>query len=156
MGLFDFMKKDSSKEKSNDKTKEVVGKMYQSLESIIPGKYVNIVALPFGSPYSKSHSNYQFILNGEYEGNTYQTKAALRVGWEAEVSPFDSSFDKTFLKRCRAYDNNGVEFDIQMNFKLLEKNRYISDGEESIIVIPKSKEEKLTETNLKVITYEEV
>ena len=140
---------------SNDKTKEVVGKMYQNLEAVIPGKYVNIVALPFGSPYSKTHSNYALILNGEYEGITYETKAALRVGWEAEVSPFDSNFDKTFLKRCRAYDNNGVDFDITMNFKLLEKNRYISDGEESIIVIPKSKEGKINETNLKVLTYEE-
>ena len=137
------------------KTQEVVGKMYNTLESIIPGKYVNIVALPFGSPYKKTHANYPYILNGEYDGKTYETKAALRVGWESELSPFDSSFDPTFLKRCRAYDNNGKDFDIEMNFKLLDKDRYISDGDIDTIVVPRNLESKLKETDLNVITYEE-
>ena len=138
------------------KTQEVVGKLYQKLDSIIPGQYVKIIALPFGSPYKKTPSNYQYILNGEYNGYSYQTEAALRVGWEAEVSPFDASFDKTFLKRCRAYDNNGKDFDIEMNFRLLDKNRYISDGNINTIVIPKSNENKLiTNSELKTITYEE-
>ena len=141
---------------NTSKTQEVVGKLYKTLDSIIPGKYVPIVALPFGSPYSKNHSNYPYILNGEYDGFTYQTEVALRVGWESEVSPFDLRFDKTFLKRCRAYDNDGVEFDIKMNFKLLDKDRYISDGDKDTIVISKEKESKLnTNTNLKIITYEE-
>ncbi|MBR3660753.1 MAG: polysaccharide deacetylase family protein [Bacilli bacterium] len=136
-----------------EKTKYQVGALYQKLENIIPGKYVNIIALPFGSPYKKSHSNYQYILNGEYEGVEYHTEAALRVGWEAEVSPFNKTFDKTFLKRIRAYDNKGVEFDIEMNFKTLEKNRFISDGSMDLVTIPKNLEEKLGETNLKVVTY---
>ncbi len=137
------------------KTKEEVGNMYKKLENLIPGKYVNIIALPFGSPYSKGHKNYEFILNGEYDGFKYNTEAALRVGWEPEVSPFDTSFDKTFLKRVRAYDNNGREFDLEMTFKLLEKTRYISDGNKDIIVIPKSSENKLIETDKKIVTYEE-
>ena len=136
-----------------DKTKYEVGALYQKLEAIIPGKYVNIVALPFGSPYKKTHSNYQYILDGEYEGNKYHTESALRVGWEAEVSPFNKTFDATFLKRIRAYDNNGKEFDIEMNFKLLESKRFISDGNSNLITIPKSKESNLTETKLKVVTY---
>ena len=143
---------------SMDKTKEVVGKLYQMLDNIIPGKYVNIVALPFGSPYKKTHANYQHILSGEYNGFSYQTEVALRVGWESEVSPFSKNFDKTFLKRCRAYDNNGKEFDIEMNFKLLEKNRYISDGDKEIIVIPYDYQDSLTDelkNSSKVITYKE-
>ena len=139
----------------NDKTREEVGKLYQKLDSIIPDKYVHIVALPFGSPYKRSHTNYQFIVEGEWEGYKYHTDAALRVGWEPEVSPFDKDFDTSFLKRVRAYDNNGKEFDITMTFKLLEKNRYISDGEKNFITIPSSIKDKLNETNLKVITYEE-
>lgn len=122
---------------------------------LYPGKYVNIVALPFGSPYKKTHANYPYILNGEYDGKPYETKAALRVGWESELSPFDSSFDPTFLKRCRAYDNNGKDFDIEMNFKLLDKDRYISDGDIDAIVVPRNLESKLKETDLNVITYEE-
>ena len=58
-----------------------------------------IVALPFGSPYSKEHPNYKYIIDGNYDGVEYHTKAALRVGWEPEVSPFHKDFDETFLKK---------------------------------------------------------
>lgn len=138
-----------------EKTKYEVGALYQKLENVIPGKYVNIIALPFGSPYKKTNQNYPYIIDGEYEGLKYHTEGALRVGWEAEVSPFNKSFDPSFLKRIRAYDNNGKEFDIEMNFKLLESKRFISDGNNNLITIPKSKENNLCETNLKVVTYED-
>lgn len=118
----------------SNKTQEVVGFMYNKLEGIIGDKYAKIVALPFGSPYDKNHKNYKYILNGTYDGVSYETVSALRVGWEPEVSPYNKNFDKTFLKRCRAYDNNGLEFDIKMVFKNLKKTRYISDGDENIIV----------------------
>ena len=129
--------------------------MYQKLEQIIPGQYVKIVALPFGSPYKKTHANYPYILSGTYNDISYETEAALRVGWEAEVSPFNTNFDKTFLKRCRAYDNNGKEFDIEMVFKNLEKNRYISDGDKDKIVIRKKDESKLNKEIENVYMYEE-
>ena len=93
------------------------------------------MALPYGSPYVKSHANYQYVLNGEYNGKQYETLSALRVGWEPEVSPFNKDFDRTFLKRCRAYDNNGKEFDINMVFNsMLPKSRYVSDGNKDMIV----------------------
>ena len=136
-----------------EKTKEEVGKMYQKLDNIIPDKYVHIIALPFGSPYKKTHSNYPYIIEGEYEGYKYHTDAGLRVGWEPEVSPFNKDFDTSFLKRVRAYDNNGKEFDIAMTFNLLEKNRFISDGNKNLITIPKDLENNLGETTLKVVTY---
>lgn len=122
----------------SNKTQEVVGYMYNKLESIIGNKYSKIVALPFGSPYNKTHENYKYIINGSYEGVEYETKAALRVGWEPEVSPFNKDFDRTFLKRCRAYDNNGVDFDIEMTLRILDKNRYISDGNIDTIVTSSS------------------
>ena len=118
----------------SNKTQEVVGYMYNKLEGIIGNKYSKIVALPFGSPYNKSHSNYKYIINGSYNGISYETEAALRVGWEPEISPFNKDFDKTFLKRCRAYDNNGKDFDIEMTLRILDKNRYISDGNIDTIV----------------------
>ena len=122
----------------SNKTQEVVGYMYNKLESIVGDKYSKIVALPFGSPYNKTHENYKYIINGSYEGVEYETKAALRVGWEPEVSPFNKDFDRTFLKRCRAYDNNGVDFDIEMTLRMLDKNRYISDGNIDTIVTSSS------------------
>lgn len=141
------------KKSSADKVQKEIVYVYEELEKIIPGKYVKIIALPFGSPYSKTHDNFKYVLSSTYNGKTYETEAALRVGWEPEVSCFDNDFDKTFLKRCRAYDNNGKEFDIKMVFDMLEKNRYISDGEPNIITIKESDKNKLGETNMKVITY---
>ena len=141
------------KKSSSDRVQKEIAYVYDELEEIIPGKYVNIIALPFGSPYTKDHENYKYVLESNYNNKTYNTKAALRVGWEPEVSPFDKDFDMTFLKRCRAYDNNGKEFDIQMVFTNLEKNKYISDGNKDIIVIKETDSSKLNTTDKKVITY---
>ena len=137
---------------SKEQSVKEVGKMYKTLDSYLGDKYVHIVALPFGSPYKKDHDNYSAILSGTYDGYEYKTEAALRVGWEPEVSPYNKNFDPTFLKRCRAYDNNGKEFDIEMVFKNLEKNRYISDGDKNRIVIPSSEQNNLNSeyTNIRV------
>lgn len=141
------------KKSSSDQVQKEIAYVYNKLDEIIPGKYVKIIALPFGSPYSKDNENYKYVLSGSYEGTVYETVAALRVGWEPEVSCFDKDFDMTFLKRCRAYDNNGKEFDIEMVFKNLENNRYISDGNIDTIVIKESDKAKLGDTKLEVITY---
>ena len=143
----DFSKIDS------DKSIYEIGSVYKLLDSILGDKYVNIVALPFGSPYKKSHSNFSSIMSGSYEGFDYNTVSALRVGWEADYSPFSNDFDKSFLKRIRAYDNNGVDFDIEMNFKLLESNRYISDGDKNKIVFPKDYSDKFNNFNLEYFSY---
>ena len=141
------------KKSSRDEVQKEIAYVYNKLEEIIPGKYVKIIALPFGSPYSKSNENYKYVLSGTYDGSTYETVAALRVGWEPEVSCFDKDFDITFLKRCRAYDNNGKEFDIKMVFNMLDKTRYVSDGDSNTIIIKESDKVKLSNTNLEVITY---
>lgn len=138
----------------SNKSIEEVGKLYELLDKIIPGKYVNIVALPFGSPYKLDHENMQYIFNTNYNGKEYITKSTLRVGWKSESSPFSQDFNPKFLKRIRAYDNDGKEFDIEMNFKLLEKNRYISDGNKDTIVVPKAEEHLINQTyEKKIITY---
>jgi len=42
------------------------------------------------------------------------------------------------VKRIRAYDNNGEEFDLEMNFSLLnDGQRFVSDGNPNSIVYPK-------------------
>lgn len=143
------------KKSSGEKVQMEIAYVYDELEKVIPGKYVNIIALPFGSPYVKTHDNFKYVLNTSYNGKEYVTEAALRVGWEPEVSPFNKDFDKTFLKRCRAYDNNGKEFDIDMVFnKLLVGKKYVSDGDENTIVIKESDVSKINNSNnLKLITY---
>lgn len=139
---------------NSERSQEEVGKVYDILEKIIPEKYVNIVALPFGSPYNIEHENMTYIFNSTYNNKKYETKSALRVGWKAESSPFSVGFNPKFLKRIRAYDNNGKEFDIEMNFKLLENNRYISDGDTTKVVICKDNIDYVGNIyNKELITY---
>ena len=137
---------------SAETTQKEVGTMYQTLDRILKDKYVHIIAMPFGSPYRKDHPNFNLMLKGTYNGQSYETESMLRVGWESEVSPFNKEFDKTFLKRIRAYDHNGTECDIEMNFSILKNNRYISDGDPNTVVI-KEKDKDNINTELKVRTY---
>ena len=130
-----------------------IGSVYKLLDSKIGNKYVSVVALPFGSPYSFEHDNFKYILNGSYDGFDYNTVSALRVGWESDYSPFSIDFDKSFIKRIRAYDNNGVDFDIEMNFKLLDSNRYISDGNKDLIVFPNNYSDKFNGFNMEYFSY---
>mgnify|MGYP004474369781 FL=1 len=143
------------KKSSGERVQKEIAYVYDELEKIIPDKYVKIIALPFGSPYKKTHENYKYVLETNYNDKTYKTDAALRVGWEPEVSPFSKYYDKTFLKRCRAYDNNSKEFDIAMVFNMLKKNRFISDGEPDFITILESDKDKIKETDKKIITLKE-
>ncbi|MDD2180865.1 MAG: polysaccharide deacetylase family protein [Bacilli bacterium] len=147
-GHSDFTKIDETK------AKQEIGRLYNLLDEIIKDKYVNIVALPFGSPYDMEHKNFKYILKGKYENHEYETKSTLRVGWESELSPFNKNFNPLFLKRIRAYDNLGNDFDIEHNFKILEKNRYISDGDKTTVVIPEEKAEKIKDyLDLELIKY---
>ena len=142
------------KKSSSDRVQKEIAYVYDELEKVIPGKYVKIIALPFGSPYVKSHDNFKYVLSSTYNNKTYETEAALRVGWEPEVSCFNKDFDKTFLKRCRAYDNNGKEFDIDMVFNsILKTTKYISDGNPDTIVVKEKDKDKLIATDKKIITY---
>lgn len=134
-------------------TQEVIADVYQKLDNIIPNKYVKIIALPFGNPTNKNHANFPYVLNGTANGYTYETEAALRVGWEPEVSPYNKDFDKTYMKRCRAYDNNGKDFDIEMVFKNLEYNKFVSDGNKDIIITSKNNSSKVGEVSKKIYYY---
>lgn len=141
---------------SQTETSEVIGYVYNQLDNIIPGKYEKIVALPFGTPYNRQHANYNYVINSEYNGKKYETIAALRVGWEPEVSSYHKDFDSSFIKRCRAYDNNGSDFDITMVFRMLEKNRYISDGDAQTIITSNSNKELISDNykEKEIVIYE--
>lgn len=118
-----------------------VGAMYKKLDQIIPGQYVNIIALPYGSPESMSEDSPQYskIFSGTYEGFSYTTKAALLCAWTRSYSPFVRDYNRTAIRRIRAYDNGGDDWDIAMNFEQLNNGkRYISDGDPDTIVFPAS------------------
>lgn len=122
-----------------DKIETQVGAMYKKLEEIIPGQYVNIIALPYGSPESigPDKPQYDKIFSGTYEGFSYTTKATLLCAWTRSYSPFVRDYSNTAIRRIRAYDNNGEEWDLEMNFEQLNNGkRYISDGDPDTIVFP--------------------
>ena len=124
-----------------DEIEKQVGKLYQKLDEIIPGQYVNIVALPFGSPENVSSDNPQYstIYSGTYDGFSYTTKASLLCAWTRSYSPFVREYNANAIRRIRGYDHNGTECDIEMNFKELnDGRRYISDGDPNTIVFPSS------------------
>ena len=141
---------------TESETSEVIGYVYNQLDSIIPEKYAKIVALPFGTPYNREHANYKHVINSEYNGKKYETIAALRVGWEPEVSSYNKEFDSSFIKRCRAYDNNGKEFDIEMVFNMLNKTRYISDGDANTIITSSSNRDLISDKykDKEIVIYE--
>lgn len=137
-----------------EKAVNEVGKMYELLEEKTNNIYVKIIALPFGSPYKKTHSNFSAVLNGNYNNMPYQTEATLQVGWDSNFSPFHSNFDSQFIKRIRAYDNNGNNFDIEDVFERLQKTKYISDGNKNQITIPESELPYCNQKpSYKVVTY---
>lgn len=139
---------------NEEETEYVVGYVYNKLEKIIKDKYVNIVALPFGTPYLSTHKNFSHIKKANFNGKVYDTITTLRVGWEPDTSPFSKNFNKDFIKRCRAYDNNGKEFDIDMVFNSILKDlKYVSDGDVNTITIPKDYEKYLNDNNLYKILY---
>ena len=127
--------------------------VYKQLDKIIPNKYVKIIALPFGSPTNKSNDNFKYVLNGTSGDYQYETMGALRVGWEPEISSYNKDFDRTYIKRCRAYDNNGKEFDIEMILKMLDKTKYVSDGNANTIVSSIDREKDIIETDKEIILY---
>ena len=124
-----------------EEIEQQVGYIYKLLDGIIPGRYVDIVALPFGSPESMGPDTPQYnkIFEGTYDGFSYTSRASLLCGWTRAYSPFVRDYDRTCIRRIRAYDNNGTEWDIEDNFNQLNNGRrYISDGNPDTIVFPAS------------------
>ncbi|MBE6017698.1 MAG: hypothetical protein E7233_08845 [Lachnospiraceae bacterium] len=134
---------------------EQVGFVYNLLDEIIPGEYVNIVALPYGIPVDTSaDSKYDMLFAGTYEGKSYTTKATLLCSWTFEDSIFSGNVDKTYIRRIRGYDNGGEDWDIEYNFSILNNGyRYISDGNPDTVVVPDTEIEPGAPDGREVIIY---
>ncbi len=130
-----------------------IGRMDQLLVEITDNQNVKVVSLPFGQPYSKEHENFPFILKGKYEQHNYENIGTLRVGWDADFSPYSKNFDVEFVRRVRAYDNDGQEFDLQDVFSRLETTRYVSSGFKNAVVVPKELADQVV-TDKRIILYE--
>ena len=129
-----------------------VGKMYDEI-SKITSNYVKIVSLPYGVPNEIEHNNFRCILNSQYKNKHYRTMATLKKDGGYNYSPFDNEYRSEILNRIKAYDSKENK-DINYYFKLLENNRYISDGDYKTIVIKKEDQEYLNnQYDLDVVMY---
>lgn len=133
--------------KTNDKNKiqEYIGTEAKYLESFVKNYKVNTIALPFGGrPEDKDLNIY--LSKGSYDGLEYENIAVLNVGWMPSVSPIDKKFNNNSIHRVRASEMNvdGVGmYDWMSVFEKHPERRFISDGNPSIITVPKKYEDKV-------------
>lgn len=119
-----------------------LAKHVQATQKILPGYQVSSLALPYGAR-SKDDS---YIINGTWEGLTYQNKAILLVGANPAPSPFDLNFNPLRLPRVRA---DGTELPRWLeHFDNKPEERYISDGDPNTVTVPKNLSNRLNESRL--------
>ncbi len=136
-----------------DEVQMEIGRMDALLKEISDNRHLNVVALPYGRPYQKTHENFSYILKGRYQEHNYENIAVLRSGWKPDFSPFDNRFDQSFIKRVQAYDKDGENFDIETTFARLEETRYRSSGIMEIVVAPENMAQYIA-TEKRVILYD--
>lgn len=124
---------------------EGIGKQIEIIKNTLPEYEVNTYALCYGErPNTDELSAY--LEKGSYNDIDYKNIAILNVGWNPVNSPISNEFNPLSLPRIRAsemkVDNVGMYNWIEY-FNENPKKRYISDGIEEIITIPKSLEETI-------------
>jgi len=137
-----------SKLTSDSVQKELAG-LAKIVEETVPNYKVNSLALPYGL----SPKEYNFALQGSYDGYSYENKAVLKVGARPALSPVVKGFDPTKLPRVQA--STGELFKWLEYFKNNPDQRYISDGNPKTIAIPEENKELLDISKLqdKTIKY---
>ena len=103
----------------------------------VPDYPIRTLALPHGV-YPK---NLEWAQAGSAKGTTYKTDGILMVAGGAAPSPFARNFDALRIPRIQAVDR-----DLGYWLAYFEKNpseRFVSDGDPSLVTIPAAKRDKL-------------
>jgi hypothetical protein len=120
-------------------------------EGYMPGYDVDTLALPYGLR-PKDEELRKLIVSGEYDGTQYSNKAVLLVGSNPAPAPCSKGLDLSSLPRVRASEmkteGTGL-YDWLKYFDNHPKERYISDGDPSTVVLPKDFEDKINNGELK-------
>lgn len=114
-----------------------IGSVNNIIKQYLPDYTVETLALPHGS--NPRDEYIESMIEGEYEGNKYETIAVLDVGWRPSYSPFDTLTNFYSLYRVTASEINVDNCGINDYFKQYEENkreRFISDGNPDIVTIP--------------------
>ncbi len=106
----------------------------------VPVADVTTMALPFGV----DPRNTALAYRGSWSGHRYSFRAVLLVGANPAPSPYSRGFDALALPRIRSGRRTGDQaFTSTYWLPKLLKNRYVSDGDPSVISFPKAEAVKL-------------
>ncbi|HBC29842.1 MAG TPA: hypothetical protein DC024_01145 [Clostridiales bacterium] len=121
-----------------------IGSVNNIIKQYLPDYAVETLSLPLGS--NPKDEFIESMLEGEYDGNKYNTIAVLDVGWRPAYSPFDILTNFNSLYRVTASEINVDNCGIYDYFKQYDENkreRFISDGNPDVVTIPKRHNEYL-------------
>lgn len=127
-----------------DKIQKYIGKQATFLEGFLTDYKINTYALANGGRPNKEL--YDYLEQGEYEENKYKNIAILNVGWDPSISPIDKKFNPLSIHRVRASETNVDNVGMYDWLKMFDKypnRKYISDGKQGIVTVPKKYESKV-------------
>jgi hypothetical protein len=119
--------------------REELAESQSRLEELIGGGYHVYTLNP---PYGEFPDDLSLLSSGEYEGVTYEYKAALKAGGGYCYSPFSTIFDPMSIPRVSAYKRQTVP-DLLWYFREYPELRFISDGDPEVISVPANLAAKL-------------
>ncbi len=140
------MKKADSKEY----IQEALGEQVGIINDILPNYEVNTYALCYGER-PKDDEFYSYLEQGTYNDINYKNIAILNVGWNPVNSPISIDFNPLSIPRIRGSQTKVDNVGMYDWMKYLDENpskRYISDGVEEVITIPKSLEDRVNKDKL--------
>lgn len=149
---------------SYEKVEEEIGKIEQLLESIVPGRHLQVLAKPNGRLTDPNHANFPALKSGSYNGVPYKMQAALNIGKWFSRSIYDEKIDIYNIPRIRATNEANDEINwgappeiIDNAFASYKDSRYVSDGNQDTIVFPEYSPHTLNKEKFKdkyILRYE--
>lgn len=140
--------------KMNDKDliQEAIANQVSVINKILPDYNINTYALCYGErPKNKELEKY--LEKGSFNGTSYENIAILNVGWNPAQSPISNNFNSLSLPRIRASETKVDNVGLYNWLEYFDNNpskKYISDGVNEIITIPKDMEESIDREKLDI------
>jgi len=121
---------------SPDEIQAELGMIDKLIKENAPGYEPYAFCYPYGI--HPDESLYKYILNGEWEGGSYQHKIAVSVGQGGPPAAINRvGFDPVNVPRVRASDNEETDMGWMLRqYETKPELRYISDGNPNRIAVP--------------------
>jgi peptidoglycan/xylan/chitin deacetylase (PgdA/CDA1 family) len=119
-----------------------LGRMVAETKAFLPDYEVNSLALPYGANAKEEYREY--VYSGSYQQTEYRNDGVLLVGSNPAFSPVDRRFDARRIPRIRATNDPAINTDMYDWIAYFEENpqqRYVSDGDENKVTVPRQMED---------------